>query len=210
MMGGCVASVIVAVCVLPFSVAVMVAVCALAIVPAVAVKAAVMLPDPTVAVPGTVSTAALLDSVTAAPPVFDTVTMHVELLPDPRVAGLHVSPLRTVAVASVIVAVCVLPFSVAVMVAVCALAMVPAVAVKVAIVLPDPTVTVPGTVNAAALLDSVTAAPPVFDTVTMHVELLPDPRLAGLHVRPLRTVAVASVIVAVCVLPFSVAVMVAV
>jgi len=117
-MGGCVASVIVAVCVLPFSVAVMVAVCALAIVPAVAVKAAVMLPDPTVAVPGTVSTAALLDSVTVAPLGLDTVTMHVELPPDPRVAGLHVRPLRTVAVASVIVAVCVLPFSVAVMVAV--------------------------------------------------------------------------------------------
>ena len=86
---------------------------------------------------------------------------------------------------------------------------VPAVAVNVAVV-PVPTVTEAGTVNAAVLLDSVTAAPPVFDTVTVHVELTPDPRLVGLQVSPLTTVAVASEIVAVCVLPFSVAVMVAV
>jgi hypothetical protein len=87
---------------------------------------------------------------------------------------------------------------------------VPAVAVNVAVVLPAPTVTEAGTVNAAALLDSVTVAPPVFDTVTVQVELPPDPRLAGLHVNPLTTVAVASVIVAVAVLPFSAAAMVAV
>jgi hypothetical protein len=84
------------------------------------------------------------------------------------------------------------------------------VAVKVAVVLPDPTVTEAGTVNAGALLDSVTVAPPVSVTVTVQIALPPDPRLPGLHVRPLRTVAVASVIGAVCVLPFSVAVMVAV
>ena len=87
---------------------------------------------------------------------------------------------------------------------------VPAVAVNVAVVLPAPTVTEAGTVNAAALLDSVTVAPPVFDTVNVHVELAPDPRLAGLHVSPLTTVAVARAIVAVAVPPFSVAVMVAV
>ena len=52
---------------------------------------------------------------------------------------------------------------------------------NVAVVLPAPTVTDAGTVNAAALSDSVTVAPPVFDTVTVHVELAPDPRLAGLH-----------------------------
>ena len=83
-------------------------------------------------------------------------------------------------------------------------------AVNVAVVLPAPTVTDAGTVNAAALLDSVTVAPPVFDTVTVQVELPPDPRLAGAHVSALTTVAVASVMVAVAVLPFSVAVMVAV
>jgi hypothetical protein len=176
----------------------------------VAVKVAVVLPEPTITEAGTVNAAALLASVTVAPPVFDTVTVHVELAPDPRLASTHVNPLTTLAVASAIVAVCVLPLRVAVMVAVWSLAIVPAVAVKVAVVLPDPTVTEAGTVNAAASSDSVTVAPPVFDTVTVHVALAPDPRLAGAHVSPLTTVAVASAIVAVCVLPLSVAVMVAV
>jgi hypothetical protein len=71
-------------------------------------------------------------------------------------------------------------------------------------------VTEAGTVSAAALLDRFTVAPPDFDTVTMQVELPPDPRLAGAHVTLLTTVAVVSVMVAVAVLPFSVAVMVAV
>jgi hypothetical protein len=116
----------------------------------------------------------------------------------------------TVACASEIVAVAMLPFSVAVMVAVWLLAIVPAVAVKVAVVLLDPTTTEAGTVNAAALLDSVTVAPPVFDTVTVQVALPPDAKLAGLHVTPLSSTGATSEIVAVSVLPFSVAVMVAV
>ena len=70
-------------------------------------------------------------------------------------------------------------------------------AVNVAVVIDAPTVTEPGTVSAAALLDKLTVAPPVFDTVTVHVELPPDPRLLGLHVSPLTTVAVASVMVVV-------------
>jgi hypothetical protein len=84
------------------------------------------------------------------------------------------------------------------------------VAANVAVVLPAPTVTEAGTVNAPALSERVTVAPPVFDTVTVQVELPPDPRLAGAHVTLLTTVAVASVMVAVAVLPFSAAVMVAV
>jgi hypothetical protein len=84
------------------------------------------------------------------------------------------------------------------------------VAVNVAVVLPDPTATEPGTVSAAALLDSVTVAPPVFDTVTVHVALAPEPRLVGLHVSPLTTTGATSEIEAVCVFPFSVAVTVAV
>ena len=87
---------------------------------------------------------------------------------------------------------------------------VPAAAVNVAVVLPDPTVTDAGTVNEAALLDRVTVAPPVFETVTVHVELPPEPRPVGLHVSPLTTVAVASAMVAVVVPPFNVAVRVAV
>ena len=75
---------------------------------------------------------------------------------------------------------------------------------------PAPTATEAGTVRAVALLDSTTVAPPVFDTVTVHVELAPEPTLAGVQVSPLRTVAVASEIVAVCVVPLSVAEIVAV
>jgi hypothetical protein len=82
--------------------------------------------------------------------------------------------------------------------------------VNVALVLTAATVTEGGTVSVAALLDSATVAPPVFDRVTVHVELPPDPRLVGLHVSPLSTVAVASEIVALCVLVPSVALMVAV
>jgi hypothetical protein len=82
--------------------------------------------------------------------------------------------------------------------------------VNVAVVLPAPTVTEAGTVSAPALLDSVTVAPLVFDTVTMHVELPPEPRLDGLHVSPLTPAAAAKAMVAVAVPPFSVAVMIAV
>ena len=173
-------------------------------------KVAVVLPEATVTDAGTGNAAALLDKLTVAPPVFDTVTMHVELPPDPRLLGLHVSPLNTVVVAKVIVAAWVLAPNVAVTVAVRSLAIVPAVAVNVAVVLPEATVTDAGTGNAAALLDRLTVAPPVFDTVTVQVELPPDPRLVGLHVSPLNTVAVASEIVAVCVLAPKVAVTVAV
>ena len=83
-------------------------------------------------------------------------------------------------------------------------------AVKLAVVLPDPTVTDAGSVSAAALSDSVTVAPPVFDTVTVHVELPFDPRLVGAQLSPLNTTGATREMVAVCVLPFSVAVIVAV
>jgi hypothetical protein len=157
---------------------------------------------------GTVKAAVLVDSVTVAPPVCETVTVQVELPPDTTLVGTHATPLTTVAVASEMVAVCVLPFSVAVMVAVWSLVNVPAVAVKVAVVLADPTVTVLGTVSAVTLLDSVTIAPPVCDTVTVQVELPPDATLVGTHATPLTTVAT-RVIVALCELLPRVAVTVA-
>ena len=90
------------------------------------------------------------------------------------------------------------------------LVIVPAAAVNVAVVLPDATVTDAGTVNEAALLDRVTTAPPVFDTVAVHVELPPDPRLAGEHVSPLSVGGVARAIMVVRVVLFNVAVRVAV
>jgi hypothetical protein len=81
---------------------------------------------------------------------------------------------------------------------------------NVAVVLLDPTVTEAGTVNAAALSDRVTVAPPVFDTVTVQVELAPDPKLAGLQVSPLSTTGATNEIAAVRLLAFNVAVTVAV
>jgi post-segregation antitoxin (ccd killing protein) len=205
-----VASEIAAVCVLPFSFAVMVAVWSLVIVPAVAANVAVALPAPTVTEAGIAKTDASFDSVTTAPAVLDIVTVHVALAPEPRLVGLQVSPLTNTGEASEIEVVCVLPFSVPVTVAVWSVVIVPAVAANVAVVLPAPTATEAGTVSAPALLDSVTVAPLVFDTVTVHVELAPEPKLVGLHVRPLTTVAVASAMVAVAVPPLSVAVTVAV
>jgi len=59
---------------------------------------------------------------------------------------------------------------------------VPAVAVKLVVVEPLVTVTVPGTVNAARLLDSVTATPPepaAVDRVTVHADVPPELRLVG-------------------------------
>ena len=81
---------------------------------------------------------------------------------------------------------------------------------NVAVVLPAPTATEAGVVNSAALSDSVTVAPPVFERVTVHVELAPEPRVLGLHVSPLTVTGAMSEIVAVWALPFSVAVTVAV
>ena len=127
---------IVAVCVLPFSVAVTVAVWLAAIVPAVAVNVAVVLPDATVTEAGTVNAAALLDMVAVAPAVFDTVTVHVALRPISNSPDCTSNCSTTVGT-SEIAAVCVLPFSVAVRVAVWLAAIVPAVAVNVAVVLVD-------------------------------------------------------------------------
>ena len=81
---------------------------------------------------------------------------------------------------------------------------------NVAVVLPAPTVTDAGVVNSAELSDSVTVAPPDLETVTVQVELAPEPRVLGLHVRPLTVTGAMSEIVAVWALPFSVAVTVAV
>jgi hypothetical protein len=201
---------IVAAAVLPFNVAVMVAAWSLVRVPAVTVKVAVVLPAPTVTEAGVARALALSDSVTVAPPVFDTVTVQVAPAPDSRLAGLQLNPLSSTGATSEIVAVWVLPFSVAVMVAAWSLVRVPAVAVKLAVVLPDPTVTEAGVVSATALSDSVTVAPPVFDTVTVQVALAPDSRLAGLQLNPLSSTGATSEIVAVRVLPFRLAVTVAV
>jgi hypothetical protein len=88
--------------------------------------------------------------------------------------------------------------------------MVPAVAVKVAVVLAAATVTEAGTVSAPWLLESVTVAPPVCETVTVQVDMAPEPRLDGAQLSLVRVIGAANAIVAVWVVPFRVAVTVAV
>ena len=81
---------------------------------------------------------------------------------------------------------------------------VPAVAVKPAEVEPDAIVTEAGTLNAVALLESDIAIPPELaacDSVTVHEDEAPEPRLVGLQVSPLTVVAAASEIFAVFELP---------
>ena len=181
-----------------------------AIVPAVAVKVVVVDAAGTVTDPGTLNAVALLDRATVPPPVFDRVTVQVLVRLLVSEFGVHERVLTATAVASETEAVRVLPFKEAVTVAVWSAAIVPAVAVKVAVVDPAGTVTDPGTVSAAALLDRATVPPPVFDRVTVQVLVRLLVSEFGVHERALTATAVASETEAVRVLPFNVAVRVAV
>src|ERR1035441_2009940 len=134
-------------------------------------------------------------------------------VPALRESGLQASDvmlLSTVIRRRAIDVVCVLPFNVAVSVAVWSEAIVPAVAVKAAVVDPAATATDPGTVSAAVLLDSATVPPPVFVSVTVQLLVPPVPSVAGVHDTELTVTAVAREIDVVRVLPFNVAVSVAV
>ena len=199
-----------------FSVAVTVAVWSLEIVPGVAGNFSVVRPDVTGTLAGTVSAPALLDSPTDVPPVpaaLDRVAVQVEVAPVPRLVGLHVSPLTTVAAASEMFVVLVLLFSVAVTVAVWSFESYRLWPGSVARTSTRSHRHLAGTCQRPPLLDSPTAVPPApaaFDNVTVQVEVAPVPRLVGLHVSPLTTVAAASEMFVVRVLLFSVAVTVAV
>jgi hypothetical protein len=103
-----------------------------------------------------------------------------------------------------------LPFNDAVSVAVWYDAIVPALAVKLAVLDPAATATDPGTVSAAVLLDSATVPPPVFESVTVQLLVPPTPSVDGVHNTELTFTAVARMMDAACVLPFNVAVSVAV
>jgi hypothetical protein len=194
--------------VLPLYVAVTAAVWLVEIVPAVAVKLAVLEPLETVTDAGTLSVAALLVSVTAAPPApaaIDSVTTQVDVPPELRLVGAHASDVKAGDVdTSARVCVWELPLSEAVMTAVWSVGIVPAVAVKFADVAPDATPTEEGTVNVVTLLESATVMPPepaARDNVTEHADVPPELRLVGLHDTRLSVVAATSEIDAVCELP---------
>ena len=92
---------------------------------------------------------------------------------------------------------------------------VPAVAVKFAVVAPAATVTDPGTASAVLFEDRVTADPPVgaaCDKATVQAEVAPDTTAEGEHCKPETAVTPGAVAVteAVCEVPFTVAVTVAV
>jgi hypothetical protein len=201
-------------CELPFCEAVTEAVWSVAIDPAVAVKVAVLDPAATLTVAGTVSSGLLLDSdpVAAALNAFDSVTVQVEVAAEPRLAGVHESRLTTACDTSEMVADCELPFSEAVTEAVWSVAIDPAVAVKFAVFEPVPTVTVAGTVSSGLLLDSetVAAAATPLESVTVHVDVAADPRLAGEQASKLTTTGAVSEMDTDCDAPFSEAVTTAV
>src|ERR1035441_1903427 len=196
--------------VLPFKDAVSVAVWFDAIVAAVAVKFAVGGPAAPATDPGTVSAAVLLDSDTVPPPVFVSVTVQLLVPPLLSVAGVHDTALTVTAAPRAINVVCVRPFKDAVSVAVWSDAIVPAVAVKFAVVDAAATVTDPGAVSAAVLLDSDTVPPPVFDSVTVQLLVPPLLSVDGVHDTALTVTAAPRAIDVVCVRPFKDAVSVAV
>jgi len=162
------------------------------IVPAVAVNVALLAPAPTVTDEGTVSSVLLSDTATAVPPAGaapESVTVHV-LLPDElRLAGEQLNDVSDTGTIRLIAAVRDTLPSVAVTVALPLDVIVPAVAVNVAVVAPAPTVTDEGTVSSVLLSDTATAVPPAGaapESVTVHV-LLPDElRLAGEQLSEVR------------------------
>ena len=169
---------------LPFKLAVTFAVASAEIVPAVAANVAVVAPLATATVPGTPSPALSLDRLTVAPPVFETVTVQVALAPEPRLAGVQLNPVTVTGAVNVTAKLLWLPFKLAVTFAVASAKIVPAVAANVAVVAPLVTATVPGTPSPALSLDRLTVAPPVFETVTVQAAPAPEPRLAGVQLKP--------------------------
>jgi len=159
-------------------------------VPAVAVKLAEVAPDATFTEAGTVSAAALLESVTVIPPepaACESVTEQAEVPPEFKVVGLQDTALTVIGATSEIDAVLELPFKVAVRTAVRLLGMVPAVAVKFVEVVPAATVTDAGTGSSPVLLERATIAPPAdagWFSVTVQVDDAPALSDVGLQESP--------------------------
>ena len=126
----------------------------------------------------------MLASATVAPPVLDTVTIHVLEVPLASVAGAQLSPVTITGAPSVIDADCVDPFNDAVTVATWSVAIVPAIAVNVAVIAPDGTATDAGIARAALLSDSATIPPEMLERVTAHVLAAPAFKDVGVQLKP--------------------------
>jgi len=164
---------------------------------------------------GTAKTQLLAESDTVIPPLVagdDNVIMQAAVDPADRMAGLQLTPVTSVGATRVKLAVCEAPFKLAVTAALCVLVSVPAVAVKVAVVAPGVTVTDAGTLKAALLLATATTLPPAgaawLNVIVQVVEELAF-TLAGLQDRPVTTMGATKVKLAVCVVPFKLALTVA-
>ena len=159
---------------------------------------------------GAVSELLLVERATVAPPSFDSVTVQIADAPAFKVAGEHTRELTVTEPVSVTEAVCDVPLSRAEMVADWSVENTPAVAVKVALVDPAPTDTDAGTVRAELLLESATVPPLAFESVTVQVLEEFALTVAGAQVNDVMDAGVVSATDAVCELPLSEAVTVAV
>jgi hypothetical protein len=167
----------------------------------VTVKFADVEPDGTVTLPGTLADELLLLKLTTEPPEGAAelnVTVPVELFPPTTLVGFNVTeemvgPLLAGLMVSE--ACCELLPSVAVIVAVVAEVTVWVLTVNVALVAPAGTMTLAGTVAAAALLESATVAPPGGAplSVTVPCELPPPVTLGGLRVSDATVMTVGAV-----------------
>jgi hypothetical protein len=208
----------VAVLLAPLRVAVMVGAWSEVTAAAVAVKVAVVAAAATVTDAGTVTAeVALLETVTVEPPVgvaLDSVTVQGVVEDAAKVVLVHCKEVMLIGGAVIVrVAVLLEPLRVAVMVGVWSEVTAAAVAVKVAVVAAAATVTDAGTVTAeVALLDSVTVEPPVgaaLESVTVQVVVEDAARVELVHCREVGVAGATSDRLAVELIPFRVAVVVA-
>jgi hypothetical protein len=179
-------SVKLAVCELPFMLAVTTAICTSAVVPAVSVSDAELAPAATVSDAGAANRLLLLLRLTVAPPAAagcESVTVQVELPPELRAVALHANEDSEAAGVSVKLAACEVPFRLAVRTAVCAAVTEPTVNERDAVVAPAATVTELGDTSTLLLLLRLTTVALSADceSVTMQVAAPPEVSEPGRH-----------------------------
>jgi hypothetical protein len=197
----------------PFKDADTLAVLSLVNVPAVMVRLADAAPAGTVSVEGafTVPTARIATVAPLEPAALFSITVQVEVIPGPMIAGAHCSEVTNTGPSSDKPAFAVPPFNEAVRVAGPSMAIKPAVTPNVTEAEPAGTVTVAGAVNRVVSDEIDTTAPPAgaaCDSVSVQAAFAFDGRAVGEHCN-VAGVTGASVILVLAVVPFRLAVTVA-